>query len=380
MGEAKRAAEGARLAYRIMVCRRRVDLAAALAAAQVILPYDGYREANSAITSWHDYAPTPLLDLRDLAARLGLRQVLLKDESARFGLGSFKALGGAYAVSQVVRERADEARAGRLTVTCSSAGNHGASVAWGAQRFGCRCVIYVHKGVDELRRHSIRRLGAEVVCAGDTYDESVQLNADDAERNGWTVVSDTNPHAVTSNVVMIMQGYRVLVEELFTARPACPAPSHLFLQVGCGGFAAAVASHFLQRSQADVPTIVGVEPETAACLAASLAAGRPTKVGGPLETVMTRLSVGEMSMAAWGVLSHAAKGVVTMPDESVLAALEILPALGDGADTVRAGEAGVAGLAGLMAVAADQSARTALQLTNDSRVLVVNTEGLPPRS
>jgi diaminopropionate ammonia-lyase len=380
MGEDRRVAEGTRLPYRAMVYRQRVDLDGALDAVEATLPYDGYIDANDVITSWHDYAPTPLLELRDLAARLGLRQVLLKDESARFRLGSFKALGGAYAVSRVVREQGHDARAGQLTVTCSSAGNHGASIAWGAQRFGCRCVIYVHKGVDELRRRAIRRLGAEVVCAGDTYDESVQLNADDAERNGWTVVSDTNPHAVTSNVVAIMQGYRVLAEEVFNARPARPTPSHLFLQVGCGGFAAAIASHFLQRSQADSPTIVGVEPETAACLATSLAAGRSTKVGGPLETVMTRLAVGEMSKAAWGILSCVTKGVVTIPDESALAAIETLPTLGDGADTVVAGEAGVAGLAGLMAVAAEESARSALQLSDDSRVLIVNTEGLPPWS
>jgi diaminopropionate ammonia-lyase len=380
MGEGGRVAEGTRLPYRAVVCRQRVDLDGALAAAEATLPYDGYVEASDLITSWHDYAPTPLLELRDLAARLRLRQVLLKDESARFGTGSFKALGAAYAVSRVVREQADDARAGQLTVTCSSAGNHGASVAWGAQRFGCRCVIYVHKGVDEQRRQAIRRLGAEVVCAGDTYDESVQLNADDAASNGWTVVSDHNPDAVTRNVVAIMQGYRVLVEELFRARPACPTPTHLFLQVGCGGFAAAVASHFLERSQADIPTVVGVEPENAACLATSLAAGRSTKVGGPLETVMTRLSVGEMSKAAWEILSCVTKGVVTIPDESALAAIETLPTLGDGAETVVAGEAGVAGLAGLMAVAAEESARSALHLSDDSRVLVVNTEGLPPRS
>jgi diaminopropionate ammonia-lyase len=375
-----RVSNGLRLPYRALVCQGRVDLEGALAAAEATLPYDGYVEANDVITAWQDYTPTPLLELRDLAARLRLRQVLLKDESARFGLGSFKSLGGAYAVSRVVREQADDARTGQLTITCSSAGNHGASIAWGAARFGCRCVIYVHKGVDELRRQAIRRLGAEVVCAGDTYDESVQLNADDAERNGWTVVSDTNPDVVTRNVVAVMQGYRVLVEEVFNARPACPTPSHLFLQVGCGGFAAAVASHFLQRSLAEVPTIVGVEPENAACLATSLAAGRSTKVGGPLETVMTRLSVGEMSDAAWRILSRVTKGVVTIPDESALAAIEILSTLGNGANTVVSGEAGGAGLAGLIAVATEESGRSALHLTEDSSVLVVNTEGLPPRS
>jgi len=140
----------------------------------VVLPDGGFRRARAEIESWPGYAPTPLVPLPDVAEGARLGAVFYKDEGPRFGLGSFKALGGAYAVQKLLtgelarRDVAPHVTAAELesgahkdatraiTVTCATDGNHGRSVAWGAQRFGARCVIYVHEGVSQGRLHGHR--------------------------------------------------------------------------------------------------------------------------------------------------------------------------------------------------------------------------------
>ncbi|MBN8900616.1 MAG: pyridoxal-phosphate dependent enzyme, partial [Rhodospirillales bacterium] len=125
----------------------------------VVLPAAGFRRAKAAITGWPEYAPTPLRDLPEIARGAGVAAVRLKDEAGRFGLGSFKALGGAYAVAEALRgQHKPEA----VTVTCATDGNHGRAVAWGARRCGCRCVVFVHEAVSAGRAGAIAALGAEL--------------------------------------------------------------------------------------------------------------------------------------------------------------------------------------------------------------------------
>lgn len=365
------------------------DAAAARTAAQRVLPERGYREARAAITAWPGYAPTPLIRRSDLASALGIGDVLVKDESDRFGLGSFKALGGAYAVFRLFAEQVAHATgrqptmaeltsgshaaiAQRLVVTCTTDGNHGRSVAWGARRVGCHCVIYIHDGVSEIRADAIREHGAEVVRTGRTYDESVAINARDAARHGRTVVADTDPNGVTAVTVAIMQGYRVLVDEALAA--LAEPPTHVVLQIGCGGFAAAVVAHLLSRLD-KTPSIIGVEPVAAACLAPSIAAGRPMDATGDLDTIMAGLSVGQMSRPAWEILGPATTAVAVVPDDAAAVAMRML-ADDAGADpSLISGESGAAGLAGLLAIAGRENARASLGLDGSSRVLLVSTEG-----
>ena len=179
------------------------------AAQEAILSDEALAEARRVIGSWQGYAPTPLVALPGLAARAGIAALHLKDEGGRFGIGSFKALGGAYAVAQVLA-RAASARAGRHisaeevatgavpdlvraeTVTCATDGNHGRSVAWGAQRFGCRAVIFIHQTVSQGRADAIAAFGAEVRRTPGAYDDSVRIAAETAQAEGWHVVSDTS--------------------------------------------------------------------------------------------------------------------------------------------------------------------------------------------
>jgi diaminopropionate ammonia-lyase len=312
--------------------------------------------------------------------------VRLKDEATRFGLGSFKALGGAYAVAQVLA--AELARRGvtpnatsedlvagtyldtvrDITVTCATDGNHGRSVAWGAQRFGCRCVIYVHATVSQGRVDAIARYGAEVRRVPGTYDDAVREAAKAADTNGWFVISDTSYEGYTTVPVDVMQGYRVMAEEALEQWQG-PAPTHCFMQGGVGGAAAAVSVQ-LRTRLTPRPRLIVAEPDQAACLLASAEAGEPVAIPGDLDTLMAGLACGEPSILAWQELARAADAFMAVPDEAAVECMRLLAREG-----IVAGESGVAGLAALLLAAADPAARAALGLGSDSRVLLFSTEG-----
>ena len=347
-----------------------------------VLPAGGYRRARAEITAWPGYAPTPLHDLPALAARAGVASVQVKDEAPRFGLGSFKALGGAYAVLGVLSAelaRRGTARAATaadlmartydaagITVTCATDGNHGRSVALGAQRFGASCVIFVHPGVSQGRRDAIARYGAEVREAPGTYDDSVRAASAAAAAHGWHVVSDTSWPGYTETPREVMQGYRLMADEAL-AQWTGPPPTHAFAQGGVGGMAAAVSVQL--RTRPPAPALVVVEPDRAACLLASAAAGRLTAAG-DLDTIMAGLACGEPSLIAWQELDRGAAAFLAIPDDAAIDAMRALAAHG-----IVSGESGAAGLAGLLLAAADPVARAALGLDATSRVLLFSTEG-----
>ena len=318
---------------------------------------------RAAISAWAGYSPTPLRDLAGLAAEAGLGSILYKDEDSRFGLKSFKALGGAYAVELLARQH--EAR--DLVVTCATDGNHGRAVAWGARRAGCRAVIYVHEGVSEGRAAAIRGYGAEVRREGRHYDESVRIAAETAAHEGWQIVSDTSWPGYMDVPRHVMQGYSLLAAESWDAGAR---PTHVFVQGGVGGLAAGVLSWFWEREGARRPVCVVVEPERAACLLESARAGHPVAASGDLDTIMAGLACGEPSALAWSILDPRADAFMAIPDEAAAAAMRRLAR-----DGIVGGESGAAGLAGLLAAAADPAMRTALQLDGNSHVLVFGTEG-----
>jgi diaminopropionate ammonia-lyase len=286
-------------------------------------------------------------------------------------LGSFKALGGAYAVASAARTVA-----AAPTVVSATDGNHGRSVAWGARRAGCRCVIYLHETVSAEREQAIRALGANIVRTPGNYDDAARACAKDARRMGWVVVSDTAGQGEDERnmALTVMQGYGVMVDEL-TEQLAAEWPTHVFIQGGCGGLAAAVRAHLATlRGARPQPHFVVVEPAAAACLYLSAVAGEIQTVPGALETVMAGLAVGEPSVPAWEILAIGADAFVTISDEMAVTAMRALAdPHGDDAPVV-AGETGAAALGALIAVGDDPEARTALGLHSSSRVLLINTE------
>ncbi|WFU78216.1 diaminopropionate ammonia-lyase [Bradyrhizobium sp. CIAT3101] len=334
--------------------------------------------------------PTPLVSLPALARRLGVESIYLKDEGHRLGLGSFKALGGAYAVIQLVLELASKqlgrpvdvsewrspevaAVAAGLTVTCATDGNHGRSVAQGAQLVGANCVIFVHAGVSEERCRAIARYGARIERVEGNYDDSVATASSVANERGWIVVSDTSWPGYERIPHLVMQGYTALLREALAALPK--PPTHVFIQAGVGGIAAAVAAHFALVFGNDRPFLTVVDPSRAACLFESAKAGHIIKIPHDKPTVMAMLECYEPSLVAWRILSRVADAFMTVEDDEAIAMMKDLAYPIDGDPAIVAGESGGVGLAGLAKVAGDPALRAEIGLGPDASVFLINTEG-----
>lgn len=311
--------------------------------------------------------PTPLLARPDIAARTGVAEVLLKDERARMGLGSFKALGAAYAIARDAeatgRQPLAQALAGR-TYVAASAGNHGLSVAAGARVFGAAAVIYLSETVSDAFAARLRAKGAHVVRAGATYEASMEAAQEAAAANGWVLLSDSSWPGYWDLPTRVMEGYLQLAAEV--AEAVDRAPTHIFLQAGVGGLAAAVAT-YARRYWGDGPRIVVVEPEAAPALLESIRAGRPVETAGPV-SIMGRLDCKVPSLIALAGLARDADVFATITEAEAEAAVAYLAEIG--LDTTPSGAAGVAGL-----LSATAEVRQTLGLGPDSRVLAVLSEG-----
>jgi diaminopropionate ammonia-lyase len=319
-------------------------------------------------------AVTPLQDVPELAAALRVGALRLKNESSRMGLGSFKALGAAYAIARLAARSAErlgiedgqQAMRGILAdevFVCASAGNHGLSVAAGARIFGARAVIYLGTAVPEPFAERLRRAGAEVVREGDDYAASMQAAARDARTNGWTLLSDSSWPGYTEWPTRVMEGYLVAADEVCRQSPR--PPTHIFLQAGVGGFAAAMTALFRDR-WGDAPVIVVVEPEAAPALIESVRAGRPVEVAGPVSN-MGRLDCKEPSHLALAELAREADYFATLSDEACAASVAFLERFG-----IATTPSGAAGFGALQQADAH---RDALGLHEESEVLAFITEG-----
>lgn len=352
-----------------------------------------FEMAIADISSWPAYEPTPLHDLAGLAQKAGIASLHYKDEGRRFGLDSFKALGGAYATQRLLMNFINKNNpdlqptingllngqyhhiTDGLSVACATDGNHGRSVAWGAWMFGCKCIIYIHSGVSEGRKKSIEAYGAQVHRVDGDYDHSVHLIAAHARENGWHVVSDTSYEGYLDVPRDVMQGYTVMVEEALQQYPAGVVPSHVLVQGGVGGLAGAVCGHLWETLGPARPRFIVVEPDQADCLYQSAVAGSPTPGTGNLQTIMAGLACGEVSLIAWDILSTGADDFITLGDDVVGPVMSLLAEGVRGDVSIVAGESAVAGLAALLAAGHDPALADALGLGPASRVLIIGSEG-----
>ena len=322
------------------------------------------------------HAPTPLRTLLPLAERLGVGQLYCKDERSRMGLGSFKALGAGHVIARMAADRLDRphepasaddlATALRGTVfVCASAGNHGMSVAAAAAVFGAEARVYLSETVPEAFAQRLRARGATVVRAGSDYEASMtaaEQDAEAAEDRGWVLLSDSSWPGYLEIPAQVMEGYLVLAAEMVDAID--PAATHVVVQAGVGGLAAAVAALVRDR-WGDGPRVVVVEPSRAPALQASIRAGRMVTAPGPVSS-MGRLDCKEPSLLALAELARTADHFVTLDDAEVEESVVLLRTYG--MDTTPSGAAGVAALhhAGIH--------REALGLDGDSRVAAIITE------
>ena len=329
--------------------------------------------AAQAIEAYAHYEPTPLLSLPGLAQKLGVADIRVKDEAQRFGRGGVKALGAPYALQRLLGNRpcAD------FVAVAATDGNHGLALAWAARRLGCRSRIFVGQAVDALRLNRIRDAGGDIQVVAGTYDDAVaaaQLAAQDNPH--MLLVTDTDHSGELPVTRDIMAGYSVLGREV-CAQTDARAFTHLFVQCGVGGIAAGIMLG-LWHAGACAPRTVMVEPATAASMLASLQAGRPELLDGDLQTRMQGLSCGMPSLPAWRILQPSVFAAIAVTDADAQA---VQLALADGAhgdQPLHSGDTGIAGLAGLFVSARHAPTRDALLLNEQSRALLVSTEGPTP--
>jgi diaminopropionate ammonia-lyase len=364
------------------------------AALKAILNIESTEESREWLTHWSrlNRDATPLWELPNLAAQLRIQKLCIKDESARSPIGSFKALGAPIALARLIRRLKPKDKpsvkalfAGRcreslrqFAVIAATDGNHGRALAAAAHDIGCRCVIVLHGHVNPEREQAIAAYGAEIRRIGASYDDSVKHAAQLAAANGWHVISDTSYDGYENIPRDVMQGYGIIAAEVIEqthSQPHQPAFTHVFLQGGVGGLAAAIVSYIWEFHGRYRPRFIVVEPRQADCLYQSAVAGKATRATGTIHSIMAGLACGEASALAWKILQSGVDGFLTIDDDDAVEAMRTLAAVSAQDIPIVAGESGAAGLAGLTFVSEDARLAKAVDLNENSRVLLINTEG-----
>lgn len=276
----------------------------------------------------------------------------LKDERNRMGLGSFKALGAAY----VIACDAEEGQAEGRTYVTASAGNHGLSVAAGAAAFGAKAQVYIARNVPEAFAERLREIGAEVIRAGNDYEQSMQAAGSAAAAGAGLLLSDSSWPGYTARPHRLMEGYLALMAEAIEQLPE--APDGVFLQAGVGGFAGAMAA-LVRQTWGDAPKIAVVEPAFAPALQSSIAEGKPVMARGPASS-MGRLDCKEPSLIALKGLARDADYFITLTEDEAAAATRAMTDAGFA--TTPSGAAGYAGI-------------VASRLPPEAKLLAFLTEG-----
>ncbi|MFU8794672.1 MAG: diaminopropionate ammonia-lyase [Dethiobacteria bacterium] len=355
-------------------------------------------ETRNFMESFPQYEVTPLRNLGRLAAYTGIAGIYVKDESYRFGLNSFKVLGGGHAIGRYLagklnlspfnfsyaKLRSDEAREklGEITFTSATDGNHGRGVAWAARQLGHRAVINMPKGSSPIRLEHITATGAEGYITDVNYDETVRITAENANKNGWVVIQDTAWEGYEDIPNWIIQGYTVMADEAYKQiqQYGFNRPTHIFIQAGVGSLAAAVLGFFASMLNNIRPVTVIVEPDKADCFYKSALAGDgiPRYVTGDLDTIMAGLACGEPNPFAWDILKDMADMFISCPDYISAKGMRILGNPLSGDTRVISGESGAVTTGMLVELLLNEElaeAREGLKLDQDSRVLVFSTEG-----
>lgn len=344
------------------------------------------------------YRMSPLQGLPNLATMFEVGGIWTKDESSRLQLNSFKVLGGSFALYRYLQKQLGilgedtpfaylaseevKEKVGNLIFASATDGNHGRGIAWAAKRLGFKCVIYVHSETSVRRIDAIKSNGAKVVIVDGNYDDAVRQVAIDAEKNGWTIISDTSWDNYTEIPTWIMQGYLTLLaeaQEQFSG-VGIVKPTHLFIQAGVGALAASVIGFYHALFGQDAPKCIVVEPDKAPCIFESALAndGKPHTVTGALDTIMAGLACGDPSPIAWEILNENADAFIIVPDYIAAKGMRMYATPLNGDPFIISGESGAVTLgafASIMQYPELKELKDALGLDKDSQVLFINTEG-----
>ena len=324
-------------------------------------------DAYSSISSWKGYSPTPLIELNKLSKELNLNKIFYKDESKRFDLKSFKALGGAYAVEKVSKENKD------IIVATATAGNHGRSVAWGARRLGLKCKIFVSENVSEARGQAMADLGADVIKVKGNYEKSLIECIKLSTENNWQIVQDV----AWKNYMLVpkytMAGYTVMMREIVD-QIKNDNITHIILQAGVGGMAGAMIAG-IARYLKNTPETIVVEPDSAACVMESIKTGKIKKIDIKRESLMGGMSCGEVSLVPWEILKKSVKFCISLPDDDIAKTMKLLGNSSFSEESIVAGENSAPGVISLIASCVDKKIKDKLKLNSKSNILVIGCEG-----
>jgi diaminopropionate ammonia-lyase len=341
---------------------------------------DDYAAVAGFFDSQPSLTATPLRELPSLAALAGVGSVMVKDESARFGLSAFKALGACFAINRMAPDTLESG------VVCATAGNHGRAVARGAKERGVHCTVFLPAlapgaTADERNIRRARVAGmledrAEVVDVDGSYEQAIELAAAHSARTGATMVSDTGRPGYEAIPRHIMAGYTRLFSEALSQWTA--PPDVVIVQAGVGGLLCAAASWFAFHYGAERPFLVACEPDSSACLLESAQAGRLVRLAETQDrTMMAGLRCAEPSYTAWPTVRDGVDAFVSIPDAFAARAMALLA--GSSADPqLTAGPSGACGVGALLALQSETAlhhVRDACGLARSRRVLAIVTEG-----
>lgn len=348
--------------------------------------------------SFPQYAVTPLTRLSGLAGQLGLDRVYVKDESYRFGLNAFKVLGGSYAIARYIAKEtgrdvtdtdynfltSSQLRDtfGQATFFTATDGNHGRGVAWAANKLGQKCVVRMPKGSTQTRLENIAKENATVTIEDMNYDDCVRLAAKEAqEAERGIIIQDTAWEGYEEIPTWIMQGYGTLALEADNQLEADGCrPTHIFIQAGVGSLAGAVVGYFSNRFADNPPVMAVVEAGEADCLyqSARKADGSRVNVTGDMLTIMAGLACGEANTVSWDILKNHVDVFVSCPDWVSANGTRIYSSPMRGDERVISGESGsvtMGLLHAVMTMPEYKELKDALKLDENSRVLLVSSEG-----
>ena len=323
-------------------------------------------KAYNKISKWKGYSPTPLLKLNKLNKNLKLKNIFYKDESKRFHLKSFKALGGAYAVEDISKGKKN------IVISSATAGNHGRSVAWGAQRLGLECRIFVSQYVSETRVKEIEKFGATVTRVKGDYESSLNECIRQTKKNKWHIVQDVSNKNYKYVPQLTMAGYSIMIKEI--SKQTNQYITHVFLQAGVGGMAAGSVAG-IARYFKRIPKIIVVEPKDAACVLKSIEAKKMKKIKIKKESIMGGMSCNEMSLVPWNILNKSANHCITIDDSKVSNTVAMLAKSKFSNKKITGGECATPGIISLIAACNDKKIKNLLELNEKSNVLVMGCEG-----
>jgi len=324
-------------------------------------------EAFLSISNWENYSPTPLIELNKLSKELNLNKIFYKDESKRFNLKSFKALGGAYAVEKITKGNKD------IVVATATAGNHGRSVAWGARRLGLKCKIFISEYVSDARGQAMAELGADVIKVKGNYENSLIECIKQSTENNWQIVQDVAWKNYTIVPKYTMAGYTVMMKEIIDQINKNKI-SHIILQAGVGGMAGAMIAG-IARYLENVPITLIVEPDSAACVMESIKSGKIEKIDIKKESLMGGMSCGEVSLVPWEILKNSVKFCISLPDDDIAKTMKFLGNCSFSEEKIIAGENSAPGVISLITSCENDKIREKLKLNSNSNILVIGCEG-----